>query len=160
MSPADRPDGVSPIAFRFDANSGVPAYLQLVQQVEHALRLGYLRQGDQLPRVRDVVGALSMNPNTVMKAYRELEHRGYAAGRPGVGTFIIASPVTVPAERLNSLRQSLIRGWLADAATAGLTEDEIFALFTAALRDFAERRAGAARPARAASRKDQEGEVA
>ena len=73
----------SPIEFRLDAASGVPTYLQLVQQVEHALRLGYLKPGDQLPKVRDVVASLAINPNTVLKAYRDLEAKGLAAGRPG-----------------------------------------------------------------------------
>src|ERR1039458_6212470 len=83
---------VSSMVFRLDPRSGVPTYLQLVHQVEHALRLGYLIQGDQLPRVKDVVGSLSINPNTVLKAYRDLEHRGIAAGRPGQGTFVEAAP--------------------------------------------------------------------
>src|ERR1700736_6571389 len=78
----------SPIEFRLDPASGVPTYLQLVQQVEHALRLGYLKPGDQLPTVKGTVAALAINPNTVLKAYRELEHRGLAAGRPGQGTFV------------------------------------------------------------------------
>lgn len=73
--------GPSPIAFRLEPGSGVPTYLQLVQQVEQALRLGYLEPGDQLPGVKDVVGSLAINPNTVLKAYRELEHRGLAGGR-------------------------------------------------------------------------------
>jgi GntR family transcriptional regulator len=78
----------SPIGFRLDPGSGVPTYLQLVQQVEEALRLGYLRRGDRLPTVKDAVQSLAINPNTVLKAYRELEHRGLAVGRPGQGTFI------------------------------------------------------------------------
>ena len=73
-------DAPSRITFRLDPASGVPTYLQLVHQVEQALRLGYLARGDQLPRVKDVVGTLAINPNTVLKAYRELEHRGIAAG--------------------------------------------------------------------------------
>src|SRR5580704_4298624 len=81
----------SPIAFRLDLGSGVPTYLQLVHQVEHALRLGYLELGDQLPKVRDVVAELVINPNTVLKAYRELETKGLTAGRPGQGTFIQAA---------------------------------------------------------------------
>ncbi|MFB7511025.1 GntR family transcriptional regulator, partial [Streptomyces broussonetiae] len=84
----DKGDSPSPIGFRLDPGSGVPTYLQLVQQVEQAVRLGYLRQGDQLPRVKDVVAGLAINPNTVLKAYRELEHRGLVAGRRGVGTFV------------------------------------------------------------------------
>src|ERR1700690_1343755 len=88
----------SPIEFRVDPASGVPTYLQLVQQVEHPLRLGYLKPGAQLPKVRDVVAALTINPNTVLKAYRELEHKGLAAGRPGQGTFIEGTleQVTLP----------------------------------------------------------------
>src|SRR5580658_7718517 len=78
----------SPIEFRLDPASGVPTYLQLVHQVEHALRLGYLKPGDQLPKVRDVVASLAINPNTVSKAYKELETKGLAIGRPGQGTFI------------------------------------------------------------------------
>ena len=81
----------SPIEFRLDAASGVPTYLQLVHQVEHALRLGYLTLGDQLPKVRDVVASLAINPNTVLKAYKELETKGLTAGRPGQGTFIQAT---------------------------------------------------------------------
>ena len=75
----------SPVEFRLDPASGVPTYLQLVHQVEHALRLGYLKPGDQLPKVRDVVASLAINPNTVLKAYRDLETKGLTAGRPGPG---------------------------------------------------------------------------
>src|SRR6202795_2505357 len=81
----------SPIEFRLDPTSGVPTYLQLVQQVENALRLGYLKPGDQLPKVREVVADLAINPNTVLKAYRDLEHKGLASGRPGQGTFVKAT---------------------------------------------------------------------
>ena len=81
-------DEISPLRFLLDARSGVPTYLQLVQQVEQALRLGILREGDQLPRVKDAVTALAINPNTVLKAYRELALRGLATTRPGVGTFV------------------------------------------------------------------------
>ncbi len=88
-SEADASRRVSPIEFRLDLASGVPTYLQLVHQVEHALRLGYLALGDQLPKVRDVVAELAINPNTVLKAYKELETKGLAVGRPGQGTFII-----------------------------------------------------------------------
>src|SRR4029077_19600857 len=88
----------SPIEFRLDPASGVPTYLQLVRQVEDALLLGYLLPGDQLPTVRDVVADLAINPNTVLKAYRELEHKGLASGRPGQGTFVEAglSTATLP----------------------------------------------------------------
>jgi GntR family transcriptional regulator len=130
--------GRSPIEFRLDAASGVPTYLQLVQQVEHALRLGYLKPGDQLPKVRDVVGSLAINPNTVLKAYRDLEHKGLAVGRPGQGTFVQATLGQVALPELTALRRSLLT-WLGTADRAGLDEDGIVALFTSALRDFHDR---------------------
>ncbi len=138
-----RAAGASPIEFRLDPASGVPTYLQLVHQVEHALRLGYLTPGDQLPKVRDVVAALAINPNTVLKAYKELETKGLAAGRPGQGTFVQAALSQVALPELAGLRKSLL-GWLADADTAGLDEDGVVALFTSVLRDFYKRRAGQA----------------
>src|SRR5262249_6285879 len=116
------------IVFRLEPSSGVPTYLQLVQQVEQALRLGHLQPGDQLPRVRDVIGALAINPNTVLKAYRELEHRRLIAGRPGQGTFVQAPVGGVPAHEDAALRRSL-RRWLASARAAGLDELSVAALF-------------------------------
>jgi GntR family transcriptional regulator len=149
-----RPDGAdpavgpqvsaSPIEFRLDPSSGVPTYLQLVQQVEHALRLGYLKPGDQLPKIRDVVALLAINPNTVFKAYRELETKGLTAARPGQGTFIHATLSHVALPELTALRRSLL-AWLATADTAGLDEDGIVALFTTVLRDFRDRHVSAAR---------------
>jgi len=141
--PSGRGAPASPIEFRLDAASGVPTYLQLVQQVEHALRLGYLKPGDQLPKVRDVVAALAINPNTVLKAYKELETKGLAAGRPGQGTFVQATLSQVALPELAGLRKSLL-GWLASAEAAGLDEDGVVALFTSALRDFFNRRGGSA----------------
>jgi len=132
----------SPIEFRLDLNSGVPTYLQLVHQVEHALRLGYLAPGDQLPKVRDVVASLAINPNTVLKAYRELETKGLTVGRPGQGTFIEATLTQIALPELTALRRSLSR-WLITADGAGLDEDGITALFASALRDFYERRSEA-----------------
>src|SRR5581483_6585942 len=103
-----------------DTGSGIPTYLQLVQQVEQALLLGYLRAGDQLPKVRDVVADLAINPNTVLKAYRELEHKGIAVGRPGQGTFVRASGTPAAGlPELTGLRRRLLR-WLTDADEAGL----------------------------------------
>jgi GntR family transcriptional regulator len=144
----------APIEFRLDAGSGVPTYLQLVQQVEHALRLGYLKPGDQLPKVRDVVASLTINPNTVLKAYRELENKGLATGRPGQGTFIQATLSQVALPELTTLRRPLL-AWLASADTAGLDEDGIVALFTSVLRDFFKRRGGSAgRPGTANGEKE------
>src|ERR1700735_199261 len=132
----------SAIEFRLDPDSGVPTYLQLVQQVEHALRLGYLKPGDQLPKVRDVVAALTINPNTVLKAYKELETKGLAAGRPGQGTFVKATLSQITLPELGGLRRSML-GWLPEANETGLDEDGIVALFTSVLRDFFKGRQGA-----------------
>lgn len=140
-SPDGRAEAVSSIEFRLDPGSGMPTYLQLVQQVEHALRLGYLKPGDQLPKVRDVVASLAINPNTVLKAYRELELKGLTAGRPGQGTFIEATLRQVALPELTALRRSL-SDWLITADGAGLDEDGIVALFSSTLRDFYERRSG------------------
>jgi GntR family transcriptional regulator len=125
--------------FRLDGSSGVPPYLQLVHQVRQSLLLGYLREGDRLPTVKDVAVDLAINPNTVVKAYRQLEHEGLTAGRPGQGTFITASPAPsteagVPSAAAEALRRSLDR-WLRDAAAAGLSADAITALIAAARRD-------------------------
>jgi GntR family transcriptional regulator len=139
--PDTQTGSASPVVFRLDATSGVPTYLQLVHQVEQALRLGYLKPGDQLPRVRDVVGSLAINPNTVLKAYKELETKGLTAGRPGQGTFVQATLSQVGLPELTALRRSLSR-WLTAADGAGLDENGIVALFTSALRDFFERRRG------------------
>jgi GntR family transcriptional regulator len=140
-APSGRMAARSPIEFRLDPASGVPTYLQLVQQVEHALRLGYLKPGDLLPKVRDVVASLAINPNTVLKAYKELETKGLTAGRPGQGTFIQATLSQVALPELAGLHKALL-GWLTTAEAAGLDEDGMVALFTSALRDFHEHRGG------------------
>ena len=144
--------------FRLDASSGVPTYLQLVHQVEHALRLGYLSPGDQLPKVRDLVAALAINPNTVLKAYRELETKGLTVGRPGQGTFVEATLNQVGLPELTVLRRSLL-GWVGTADEAGLDEDGIVALFSSALRDFYMRRNGSQIRGGAASHETGETEV-
>jgi GntR family transcriptional regulator len=144
----------SPIVFRLDPASGVPTYLQLVHQVEHALRLGYLQPGDRLPKVREVVADLAINPNTVLKAYRDLEQKGLTSGRPGQGTFIAASLSPVMLPELTELRRSLL-DWLVDADSAGLDVDGIAALMASTLRDFTERRD--ARRARDATGRGQAG---
>jgi GntR family transcriptional regulator len=116
------------IEFHLDSRSGVSPYLQLVQQVRQALRLGLLGEGDQLPTVKEVVGRLAINPNTVLKAYRELEHEGLAGGRPGVGTFITATLSDASLAAHGPLRRDLER-WLIKARVAGLDEESIEALF-------------------------------
>ncbi|MGZ4199989.1 MAG: GntR family transcriptional regulator [Thermoleophilia bacterium] len=123
---------VSAIEFRLDPASGVPTYLQIVQQVEQALRLGYLKSGDQLPRVKDVVSDLAINPNTVLKAYRELEHRGLAAGKPGLGTFVEGTLGSLPLDGFAALRRGVL-AWIASARAAGLDDDVVVALFSSAL---------------------------
>jgi GntR family transcriptional regulator len=116
------------IEFRLDARSGVAPYQQLVQQVRQALRLGLLQEGDQLPTVKDVVARLAINPNTVLKAYRELEREGLAAGRPGLGTFVTRTLADASLTAHGPLRKDLTR-WLAKARQAGLDDDSIEALF-------------------------------
>jgi GntR family transcriptional regulator len=134
--------GVSPIAFYLDPGSGAPTYRQLVRQAERALLLGYLRRGDQLPRVKDVTASLAINPDTVLKAYRELEHKGIAEGRPGVGTFIVAEPPAPGAREIAELRRSL-RQWLTKATGSGLDRDAVGALIEIELHDFHAASAGA-----------------
>jgi GntR family transcriptional regulator len=116
------------IEFYLDANSGIAPYLQLVQQVRRALKLGMLREGDQLPTVREVVASVAINPNTVFKAYRELEHEGLVAARAGVGTFVTATTSDEVLASLGPIRHELEQ-WLVRARAAGLDEESIDALF-------------------------------
>ena len=115
------------IEFHLDKHSGVPTYLQLVHQVRHAVRLGILLPGDQLPTVKDVVGSLAINPNTVLKAYRELDREGLVASRRGVGTFVSGTPAGPPPDGMKELKSSLAR-WVNQARAAGLDEDAMAAL--------------------------------
>ena len=116
------------IHFHLDARSGVPTYLQLVQQVRQAVRLGILHPGDQLPTVKEVVSSLAINPNTVLKAYRELDREGLVEGRRGVGTFVSGQPPSPPPEGVKELRVALQR-WIDKAKAAGLDEESMTALF-------------------------------
>ena len=116
------------IEFHLNARSGLSPYQQIVQQVRHALRLGLLHEGDQLPTVKDAVERLAINPNTVLKAYKELEHAGLVAARPGVGTFVTRTLSDVSLAAHGPLRQDL-RRWLAQARQAGLDDESIEALF-------------------------------
>jgi GntR family transcriptional regulator len=125
------------IEFHLDGRSGVSPYLQIVQQVRNALRLGVLRQGDQLPTVKDVVAQLAINPNTVLKAYRELERDGLVAARPGVGTFVTKTLTDNTLAAHGPLRQDLQR-WLAKARRAGLDDESIEALFQTTFRTAAQ----------------------
>jgi len=121
------------IRFRLDTKSGVPTYLQLVQQVKQAIRLGILQPGDQLPTVKEVVTRLTINPNTVLHAYRQLDLEGLIEGRRGVGTFVSAHPVPPPPDDLKGLRSSLDR-WVGRARAAGLDDEGIAALVAEAVR--------------------------
>jgi GntR family transcriptional regulator len=120
--------------FRLDAASGVPPYLQLVHQVRQALLLGYLCEGDRLPTVKELAGDLAINPNTVVKAYRQLEHEGLAGGRPGQGTFITAALRPPPPAARESLRSSLAE-WFRSAQEAGLSEETVTALIAVVRHD-------------------------
>jgi len=121
------------IEFHLDTRSGVPTYLQLVQQVRQAVQLGLLAPGDQLPTVKEVVGRLAINPNTVLKAYRELDRAGLVEGRRGQGTFVLPAVPSLPPDDIQRLRDAL-RRWLAEARAAGLDEDGIAALVAEAAR--------------------------
>jgi GntR family transcriptional regulator len=125
------------IEFHLDTRSGLSPYQQLARQMRQALRLGLLREGDQLPTVKEVVAQLAINPNTVLKAYRELEHEGLVAARPGVGTFVTATLADASLAAHGPRRQER-RRWLARARRAGLDEASSEALFMTTFRTTAE----------------------
>jgi GntR family transcriptional regulator len=125
------------IEFHLDGRSGVAPYMQLIQQVRQAMRLGLLAQGDQLPTVKDVVAKVAINPNTVLKAYRELEYEGLVSPRPGVGTFVTRTLTDESLAAHGPLRAEL-KAWLAKARTAGLDTESIEALFVSTFRTLIE----------------------
>ncbi|WP_406437453.1 GntR family transcriptional regulator [Streptomyces sp. NBC_00631] len=118
------------VEYRIDRRSGVATYVQIVQQTKQALRLGHLQPGDRLPTAREVVEATAINPNTVLKAYRELEREGLVEARRGLGTFVKRSLGTAPAE---SPLHGELDDWAARARAGGLDRDDVAALFTAVL---------------------------
>jgi len=126
------------ITFRLSTHSGVPPYLQIVQQVRQAIRLGILQEGDQLPTVKEVVGMVAINPNTVFKAYRELEMLGLVEGRTGSGTFVSGRPAGPPPQIQAELADSLT-AWISKAKEAGLDEEAIEALINATLHNVTRR---------------------
>ncbi|WP_371499847.1 GntR family transcriptional regulator [Kitasatospora sp. NBC_00374] len=135
---------VEVLGYRIDRRSGVATYLQIVQQTEHALRLGVLQPGDRLPTAKEVVAATAVNPNTVLKAYRELERRGLVAPRPGLGTFVLRSLAREEAGADSPLRAELA-DWAARARAAGLGRADAEALVVSVLdEEFTARPTGAA----------------
>ncbi|AVZ74678.1 GntR family transcriptional regulator [Streptomyces lunaelactis] len=121
------------IEFVLEGRSRVATYMQIVLQVKQALRVGLAQPGDQLPRVRQVAQSLAINPNTVLKAYRELELEGLAEGRPGVGTFLVRTLAGPSLDRQAGLREGLV-AWLHEAQVAGLDREDITALIDTTLR--------------------------
>ncbi|MFF7160778.1 GntR family transcriptional regulator [Streptomyces sp. NPDC008086] len=120
------------IDYRIDRGSGVPAYVQIVEQTERALRMGTLKVGDKLPTAREVVAATAINPNTVLRAYRDMEQAGLVELRRGLGTFVTRSLARPGAEDDSPLRRE-VTDWTARARAAGLERADILALVTAAL---------------------------
>ncbi|MEV5874035.1 GntR family transcriptional regulator [Streptomyces sp. NPDC052101] len=118
------------VEYRIDRHSGVATYVQIVQQTKQALRMGLLEPGDRLPTAREVVEATAINPNTVLKAYRELEREGLVEARRGLGTFVRRALGTAPVD--SSLRAEL-EAWADKARGSGLERDDVAALFTAVL---------------------------
>lgn len=121
------------IDFHLEPRSGVAPYMQLVHQVQQALRLGMLDVGDQLPTVKQVVAKVAINPNTVLKAYRELERQGLVAPKPGRGTFITATLADDHLDAHAELKTGL-QHWITKARTAGLDDPAIRALFDTTIR--------------------------
>ena len=121
------------IEFHLDGRSGVAPYLQLIRQVRQALRLGLLQEGDRLPTVKEVSGALAINPNTVLKAYRELEYEGLVAARPGIGTFATKTLSDASVAAHQDLSQDLL-AWYRKARAAGLDTESIEALIQQTVR--------------------------
>jgi GntR family transcriptional regulator len=120
------------IEFHIRNHSGVPSYLQIVQQVRQAIRLGILAPGDKLPTVKEVVASLAINPNTVLKAYHELDLEGLLEGRRGVGTFVTKDVVSLSVKDVGTVSDSLAK-WVAEARAAGLDDENMTALFSAAI---------------------------
>lgn len=120
--------------FQLDPTSGVATYLQLAQQVREALRMGLLQPGDQLPTAREVVASLAINPNTVLKAYRELEREHLVGARPGQGTFVLRT-LSGPDPAVRARFAGELRAWLLAARAAGLAPADIDAIYRTTWRD-------------------------
>jgi GntR family transcriptional regulator len=122
------------ILLRLSSRSGVPPYLQIVQQVKQAIRMGLLKEGDKLPTVKEVVTMVAVNPNTVVKAYKELESNGLVEGRAGIGTFILGHP-SGPSPATQTALSNKLGSWIDEALQAGLDEESTEALFYITLRN-------------------------
>ncbi|MGI5251177.1 GntR family transcriptional regulator [Actinacidiphila glaucinigra] len=122
------------VEFRIDRRSGIAAYQQIVQQTKQALRLGVLMPGDRLPTAKEVAESSAVNPNTTLKAYRELEREGLVEPRPGLGTFIRRSLARPQAGADSPLRVEL-EAWMTRAQEAGLEREDVAALVTAVLEE-------------------------
>ncbi|MFE3853153.1 GntR family transcriptional regulator [Streptomyces griseorubiginosus] len=120
------------VEYRIDRRSGVATYVQIVQQTKQALRLGLLEPGDRLPTAREVVEATAINPNTVLKAYRELEREGLVEARRGLGTFVRRTLGAAVQAADTPLRAEL-DAWAVRARSAGLGREDVDALLTAVL---------------------------
>jgi len=121
------------MSFHLRTDSGVPAYLQLAQQIRQAVRRGVLDVGDRLPTVKEVVAELAINPNTVLKAYRELEHEGLVEGRQGVGTFVARRPAGPPPGTQTRLARGLHK-WVESARSEGMDDEAIESMLRDTLR--------------------------
>ena len=113
--------------FRLNPASGVPLYLQLMEQVRHGIETGALRAGDQLPTIRKLAEDLVMNPNTVVRAYRELEHEGIIELRHGSGAYV--SENVGGRARVTRKAQGIVQSAIERLSDLGLTEDEMRRLF-------------------------------
>ncbi|WP_443076696.1 GntR family transcriptional regulator [Streptomyces sp. TRM 70361] len=120
--------------FRIDRRSGIAAYQQIVLQTKQALRLGVLLPGDRLPTAKEVARTCAVNPNTTLKAYRELEREGLVEPRPGLGTFVRRSLARPQAAADSPLRGELAE-WMDRARAAGLDREDVTALVTSVLQE-------------------------
>lgn len=119
------------LEFRIDRRSGVPAFQQIVQQTKQALRLNILVPGDRLPTAKEVSETCAVNPNTTLKAYRELEREGLVEPRPGLGTFVTRT-LARPQAGMDSPLYDELLAWMARAREAGLEREDVAALVTSA----------------------------
>ena len=120
--------------FYIQPGSGIPIYLQLMEQIKHGIDTGALRPGDQLPGLRKLAETLAMNPNTVAKVYRELEHEGIIELRHGAGAFIAERAGASQLANRMKQAQPIIESAVERLLALGLSKDEVRRLVDAALR--------------------------